>query len=125
MTTRLQRLSDLFDHLWPTNRWHLRWVMHETNVAVLSVMQPDRERVLANVSFGPKLNHDYSVAPTGFSVSVNYPAFSGTVDQLEESASVIALLGPVLRRMGETALVSGSTKPAGVDAYLPGRLSGG
>jgi hypothetical protein len=70
-------------------------------------MTPDRERVLARVSFEPKRSHNYLVAPSGFSIVVSYPALNGTVDQLEESAAVIAQLGPVLRKMGESALVAG------------------
>lgn len=107
MATRTQRISDLFDHLWPLKSTHLRWVMHETNVAVLSLMTPDRERVLAQVSFEPKRNHDYTPAQSGFSVIISYPAFSGTFEQLEESAAVLTALGRVLRKMGESALIAG------------------
>ncbi len=106
MPTQTQRISDLFDHLWPLMGYHFRWEM-QSRAAHLSIMQPDRLRVLAQVSFTPKFSADMTELANGYDVRVTYPGLNGTLDELEQPALIIGALGPVLRRMAETELISG------------------
>lgn len=104
MSTKPQRIADLFDHLWPSKRWTLNWHVMQSSSRV-TITSEDRMTVFARVTFTPQTDLMGDGSAKGYRIDAGYPAFNGDPAQMEEPVAVITALGPVLLKMQETALI--------------------
>lgn len=101
-TTQAQRLVNIFNNAWPSIRWHLRFEQHGDDRAYVTIMSQDKMTNFASVRMVPK----HLPGEVGYNITVTYPGFCGSPEELEESAEVIATLAKVLKRIQKTLLIS-------------------
>jgi len=105
MTPNTDRIFTLVNHLWPSTKFEAVTVeMPFDSVRVLITKEVPNSfpTYLATVDIEQK-----HPSGTGYAVRVNYPGFNGTVDQMKDSAEVIALLVPFMAWLNEAAVIKG------------------
>lgn len=102
--TNIERISVLVDFLWPSSKFTAQvYVMPQNAVRVMIVKakEPDPS-YLATVDIEPKHQGP------GYVVRASYPAFNGTVGQMEDYAEVIGLLPRFMTKLNEAAVIKGA-----------------
>ncbi len=105
MATKAERILALFDHEWPSTKWHVQKDAHNATHATVRIRSNDLMTVYGCVYFTPKSTSPLGDA--GFRVEINYPAFNGSVEEMEEVATIHGHLVTVVKRMSTTALIKG------------------
>ena len=99
--SKAQRLVDIFDFAWPSTRWRLRFEQHDLDRAYVAITSLDKMTSFAAVRMTPKTGH----GEVGYNITVTYPGFCGSPEEMEESAEIIATLTKALKQVQKTQLI--------------------
>jgi hypothetical protein len=100
-----ERIIALFEHLWPTDNFHVDSDFGSQTVSI-RVLSKDLMTTYARIRFEPK---SWVSQTKAYKVDISYAAFNGPLEEMVDSLKVITTVTEVLKKIQETALIKGET----------------
>lgn len=102
--TQAEHIVTLFDFLWHSDRFHIRKDIRGEDRVTFKILSQDRMTTFASIIVAPRMS--FNPGPGKFAIEINYPAFNGSLEEMQDSLNVIKDVAEVVQHMLKTAIIS-------------------